>query len=457
MFQDETSFKLKFFLLIFGLACQVQAGLLEPSLDSAVPFFKSPNSPFPSGQANRNILLNSLIGSSSDLQFRVLWNGQEHLVEHSSLLREIELSTRVVIKNPTPLRLLAELESSTLASLKPGQVLEVVSHRGPWVRVKFSANKLFGYVLTSEVKPDFTDIQRYTSLSDLILKKEPSAKSRSLLIVNRLSQLDLVEIKNEWGLFKTQSRQGWAPLSEVIGRSDFATRGWDLVNKKWVSVQSRNGAWLKTQGRAEKRNLSDFLGFQSQKSIALMQGTHVNIPRGARVEIKEALAQRWNLSQIKGHGEVWWPTQLKASQKSNAKITTNELMQKNLSALSFDSKSKKGLAAAGGIYRTLDGKTWSKLDFFGSENWPVCLHPSGAWFVGPFVSTDEGDSFKPSIKWSDVVKKLQLNEPKRKISYFRVLDIKPVNKEIVEIKVDTGIKTARLRSHALSHDWAPLP
>jgi hypothetical protein len=461
MFQEETSFKFKLFLFFFGFAWPVSAGLLEPSLDLAVPFFKTPESPFPSGQANRNKLLDSLISSSTDLQFRVQWSGQEHLVEHTALLREIELSTLVVVKNTTNLRLLAETNASSLTQMRPGQKLEVLSHRGPWMRVKLKAplnsKNPVGYVLTSEVEPHFTDIQRYTSLTDLILKKQPYQNSKSVVVINRLSQLDLVEINNGWGLFKTQSRQGWAPLSEVIGRSDFATKAWDLVQKKWVNIHSRHGAHMTLLEKLEKRSLSEFSGFQSQKFIAILQGTHPKIPKGARVEIKEVLARRWNLSRLQGHGEVWWPTLLESSQKSSSLIRTSDLLQKNLSAMSFDSKTKKGLAAAGGIYRTKDGKKWQKIDFFGSENWPVCLHPSGAWFVGPFVSTDEGETFKPAIKWSDVVKRLQLNEPKRKIPFFRVIDIKSVDNETVEIKVDTGIKTARLRSHALSHDWAPLP
>ncbi|MFN9068748.1 MAG: hypothetical protein ACK5V3_16090, partial [Bdellovibrionales bacterium] len=314
MFQEETSLKYKLFLLLLGFTWPASAGLLEPSLDLALPFYKSPESPFPSGQASRNKLLDSLISSSTDLQFRVQWNEQEHLVEHSSLLREIELSTQVVVKNTSSLRLLAEMESSSLAQMRPGQNLEVMSHRGPWMRVrmrdKVSSKNHVGYVLTSEVEPHFTDIRRYTSLTDLILKKQPYQNSKSVVVVNRLSQLDLLEIQNGWGLLKTQSQQGWAPMSEIIGRSDFATRAWNLMQKKWVNIHSRNGAQMTLLEKLEKRSLSEFSVFQSQKSIAIFQGTHPKIPKGARVEIKEALAKRWNLSRLSGHGEIWWATRL---------------------------------------------------------------------------------------------------------------------------------------------------
>lgn len=446
--------KALFLILIFIL--KTQAAILEPSLNSAVPFFKSPDSLFPSGQSRREDLINSLMSSSSNLDFRVRWNDQIHFVPHDQILREIELAQKVKVRKKTPLNLLAELTSPVVQELKAGQNCDVLSLRGPWARVRLENSQKVGYVLISELDPQMDDLATYTNLVDVSLKAQPEINARNQVVLAPKTRIQLLQLKGDWGLFKTQSQQGWLPMSEVIGRADFADAGWDSTEKKWHNLSYRSGSSMWTRGHLYKIPLSRFTAFRGHRSLAILQAKHATLPKGARLEILQAVAQRWNLSRVKGHGEVWWKSSLSSQTENLETVLTKEILKKNLAAMSFDSKSKKGLASASGIYRTRDGKKWTKISFFAHDNWPVCIHPSGAWFVGPFISTDEGETFQPAIKWSDVVKKIQKVFPNRKLPHFRVVDIKTINADVVEMKIDTGIKTARLRSRALSQDWTPV-
>lgn len=445
------------FLFFLTVSPTSMAGLLEPSLNSAVPFFKSPDSVFPSGQARRENLIDTLISSSTELFFRVRYENKVHLIKHDILLREIEFSEHALVKEKTSLRLMAEVSAGALTKLNPQDPVEILSLRGPWARVKVTYPKNFvGYVLITEIEPLPQDISTYMNLTEVSLRLKPETRSATVVRLSPKTKLKLIKIENQFGLFQTLTKKGWLELSEVVGRSDFAEMGWVAAEKTWHALSSRSGVKMKLKGQLKTEPLQKFQAFHGLKSSALVQGYNPDLPRGARVEILQALPHRWNQSRLKGHGEVWWKSILSPEKSSTPEISTQQLMNKSLSAISYDSKNKKGLAAASGIYRTLDGKTWKKIDFFGSENWPVCLHPSGAWFVGPFISTDEGETFRPALKWGDVVQRIQSKGSKQRLPHFRVLDIKAVNQELVEMKVDTGVKIARLRSRALSQDWTPV-
>lgn len=442
-----------FFFLFFSLKL---LGALEPSLDSAIPFFKEISSQFPSGQAKKSDLLSSTQSSMTDFLFRISYDEKNYFVKHNSLLREIELASKARVKSKVALSLLAEIGSSRMSWIEKGESVEIINQRGAWSRVKTRKNQI-GYLLISDLEADESDTKVYMNLVTTPVYKEAHDKSPLLFQILPHTKLQLVQIVNGFGFFKTESKMGFVPMSQVIGRSDFAELGWNIKLKKWQNISYRNGSKLVVKGQMDRVDLMNFTAFRGRKNAALMaQAGHI-VGLGARVQIEEAMAHKWNESYLKGHGLIWWKTDLTKTSRQKKIITTADLLKKNLSGISYNPQLKKGLASAGGIYQTRDGKTWSKLDFFGNQDWPVLIHSSGVWFVGSYKSSDEGESFQPFLKWSEIVKKMQDSQPRRSVPFLKVVGLSSLNQQWMKIKIDTGAKLASIKADPISNEWNLIP
>jgi hypothetical protein len=443
-------------ILLLGMSLNTQASLYQVAYAPATAFYKSPESLFVSGYASKSDLLAQIRQSYTDFKFEASIGKKKVQVQNDQILREINVSSQVKIKKATPLYSAGDLNSSSLMQLKKDQLVEIDSVLGAFARVKLSSLKS-GYVLTSTLEIIESDSGQWINMLPLSLKFEPESSSKQRILVPALTRLHLLKIKNGFGLFKTASFQGYAPLSEVVGRIDFAQYAWDKEKKVWERALYRIGNELVVIP-SRKVNIEKFTAFKGTKNRALVSGEHPTLSKGTRIDLVRPQAIRWTQSEIKGHGLVWWQRDLLAENLSSESITNANLLKKNLNGISYDSKTKKGLASAGGIYRTTDGKIWNKISFFGNDDWPVCLHPSGVWFVGAFRSTDEGKTFEPSLKYSDLAKLLQgKGKRKRAFIHLKVLDLVALPKSYVMMKVDTGVTVAKLKSHVLSNNWFLQP
>lgn len=431
------------------------SGILEPNLEPAIPFYKAPESPFPSGQARKSSLEKSQMGSFTNFHYKAKWGEKTLYVKNEHILRELDVTFKARARKNTQVLLFPELTSSQVTTITPKQTVEIESIRGIWARVHVSSLHK-GYVLLTDLETPQEDLGVWTSLTDINLKKEPFVNSKTIATVPALDRLQLLRHHGDYAFVKTKSKAGYVSFKDLIGRVDFATFGWNQKKKKWDTISYRNGAQI-IISPTESYPLSDYSAFYSSKNKALIAGAHPVASRGARVELIEPQAVKWFQSLVKGHGSVWWKMNLIEKGKPENTITTDELLKKSLKGISFDSKAKKGLASAKGVYKTLDGKKWTKIPFFGQEDWPVSLHPDGVWFVGPYRSTNEGESFQPSVKWSDLVQNLQKPKGKGKtFMHFRVLDVKNLPNSQVMLKVDTGITIVKIRAHILGNHWTPM-
>ncbi len=443
-------------LLILMTAFQAQASLYEMNSGLAAAFYKSPESLFVSGYATKNELLAQIRQSYTEFTFEAAIGNKTIHVSNEQILREINVSWKVKVKKATPLYSQDDLSSPHVMQLKEDQFLDVESIDGAFARVKHASLKK-GYVLSSSLEVVDTDPGQWVNMMPLGLKKEASATAKQKILIPALSRLELLKIEDGFGLFKTGSFTGYAAMSDVVGRSDFAEMGWDNQNRIWERVLYRTADKVVVIPN-KAIPLKNFTAFKSSRNRALISGEHMTLAKGTRVELVKPQAIRWTQSEIKGHGLVWWRRDLLSETLSIESITTKELLKKNLNGLSYDPKTKKGLASAGGIYRTLDGKTWKKLAYFGNDDWPVLIHPAGAWFVGTYRSTDEGKTFEPSLKFTDLAKLLQnagtstLSKSKA-FTHLKVIDLEALPKSYMMMKIDTGVSIAKLKSHVLSNNW----
>lgn len=438
------------------LSFQAQASLYQTAYEPATAFYKSPESLFTSGYASKNELLAQVRQSFTEFNFEAAIGGKTVQVQNEQILREINVAWKVRVKKKSPLYSQADLSSPQLAQLNETQILEIESIQGAFARVKSSTVNV-GFILTTNLEIMENDPGHWVNMLPLSLKFEPHANSKQKLLIPALTRMSLVSIKNGFGLFKTTSYQGYAPLADLITRADFAQYGWNNVKKSWQKILYRNGLDLIVVPH-QVISIQNFTAFKGAKNRALISGDHATLAKGTRVDLVKPQAQRWTQSEIKGHGLVWWKRDLLSDSSTKETISTTDLLKRKLNGISYDSKTKKGLISAGGIYLTLDGKIWKKISFFGNDDWPVFMHPSGVWFVGTYRSTDEGKNFEPSIKYSELARILQ-NSGKRNRAFIhlKVLDLEPLPKSYVLMKIDTGTTIAKLKSHVLSNHWFLQP
>lgn len=59
--------------------------------------------------------------------------------------------------------------------------------------------------------------------------------------------------------------------------------------------------------------------------------------------------------------------------------------------------------SSNGIYRTIDGENWEKLEAFGDHNYPLAISPDGVVYVGARRSLDHGLSFQNYVHWDQLL------------------------------------------------------
>jgi hypothetical protein len=437
----------------FFLHQKALSAVFEVAYEAATAFYKSPDSLFASGHASKSDLLSSVRQSFTVFQFEARSGNKTVQVSNDQVLREINTAWKVQVKRSTPLYKEADLTSRKLIDLSENKTLEVEAFEGAFARVLTTEGKLRGFVLTTSLEIPVHDPGQWVPMLPLSLKHDPKDQAPQKLLISPLMRLKLVQVQGDFGLFSTGHQRGWARLSDVVGRADFAELAWDSVGRKWEKVLYRLGPQVMVVPNTPKP-ISHFTAFKGAKNRALISGDHISLSRGSRVELVKPQAIRWTQSEVKGHGLVWWRKDLLSEQQSSSTITTQELLKRNLSGMSYDSKRKKGLASAQGIFITIDGKNWKKIPQFGDDDWPVCLHPSGVWFVGTYRSADEGKSFEPFLRYSDLARLLQKDSQRnRAFTHLKVLDVQPLAASQVLMKIDTGLTIAKLTAHVLSSHW----
>ena len=329
-------------LLILVTTIQTQASLYEMNSGLAAAFYKSPESLFVSGYATKTELLSQVRQSYTEFNFEAAIGNKTIHVSNDQILREINVAWKVKIKKATPLYSQDDLSSPHVMQLKEDQVLEVESLDGAFARVKHASLKK-GYVLNSSLEMTDTDPGQWVNMMPLGLKQEPQADSKQKILIPALSRLELLKIKDGFGLFKTGSFTGYAALSDVVGRSDFAEMGWDSKGRNWERVLYRTSDKVVVIPN-KAISLANFTAFRSSKNRALISGAHTVLAKGTRVELVKPQAIRWTQSEIKGHGLVWWRRDLLSETLGSESISTKELLKKNLNGISYDPKTKKSIS-----------------------------------------------------------------------------------------------------------------
>lgn len=444
------------FLLLTSVASSCWAALATDA-DSALSFYRSKQSLFPSGQVSRSELERKLTHSETEVAYRSAWDNKEYTLQADQIVRDIQVARFVETSQPTPLYSLNRSDSQTLKTLTQKTALEIVAVEDFWARVKEKNGVLQGWVPLFTLQNTHDDTGVYTNIIDTYLRKEAASSSPVLTTLPRLKRVIPLEITKHFLKIQYENQIGYVDITHFISRADFASLAYH-PKKGWLTVRYRNNDTVVTKD-GDAVPLKEILGYITSNNRGIIKKADMSYgpPLRARVEILKQEAHVWGVSQLAGHGQVWWKRKdlllEKAKPASASTITTEELMKREIYSIAFENKnSVRGLVSSEGIYRTEDGLTWTLMPQFAKNNYPVSIHPNGTWFVGSFKSKNKGKSFEPFIRW-DIIAKAIESAYHRNPRILKLTQIEALPNSKILIHVDTGSSKVKLRSLIGDLNW----
>lgn len=436
--------------------------LIQPVFAAESPlvsFYRSQKSIFPSGQISRPVLENTVLRQEQKPWYRVRWNQKDFELPGEIVLKDVNVTqTLIADKGLTLVSEPSSVAAKTL-TLPKKSTLVVLKTDETWAQLLEPQQRIKGWARLADLSAPAEDKGIYVTLLNTFLRKSTTNPGEVLTMIPRYERLTALGIEKTYLKVRYRNTTGFVDLNAVAGRGDFAMWAYHKT-KGWLGISHRENGELVTF-KKEKLSLDKFIAFApyNQRGIVTSKLEEEGPSIRSRVEIEENSAHLWNLSLVEGHGQVWWRSEANAnllSKKSStlgaSEITSEELLKREVKSVAFAPKSMKGLASANGIFRTLDGKTWTAIEMFEGKNYPVSIHPEGVWFVGSYRSFDDGKTFEPFIKWDLLAEKIQ-SKIHKSPPHLRIADIEPMPHSQVRILIDTGVQKLKMQAHFLSHEW----
>ena len=462
--------KLILFSHLFAFLPQTGWSISSLGWNDAVLFYRAPNSTFPSGQASLRDLERSERKSDLDFVYRVHWNQKVYLANANQILRDIQTSTWLRTKSMTALYESPQLNSTKLTTLAPNTSLRIVNVLNHWASVY--DGHMIGWIPFHHTNTVREDPGLFVPLIDTYIRSLPQQGAPILSTAAKGSRWIPQQIMEDWLEVQWEGQRAYLDLAHLAHRIDFSSWAYHRT-QGWIRLGSRSSGTIISDSQ-EKFWLKDFSAFEIDPKKALMTDSMTNGPQlRSRVTLESISAVRWVMSSIDGHGDVWWKREifkeppvrnlekehlsfediLKKDLFSLSFVSGNSLRgQKNSSGISQRSSPISGLASSHGVFKTKDGQRWDRINEFGDENLPVCIHPDGIWFVGSFRSFDQGQTFEPFLRW-DLLAEIIQNELKRPALYLKLSRIIALKGSQLEIVIETGFRPVHLRGHTLGQFW----
>lgn len=426
-------------------------------LPTAISFFRDKTSLFPSGQASRKILEEKILRSETEILYLSSWDKKEYLLEGEQVLRDIHVARYVEARVDTKLLSLNRSDAPPMKSIKAKNQLEILSVEGFWVRVKDIKSKVQGWLTLPYLQVKHNDLGVFVNIMDTYLRKDANPSSKILTTLPRLTRVLPLEITKSFLKVQYQNQIGFVDITDFVSRADYASLAYH-PKKNWMTVLYRNNDNIVTR-QGEMVPLKEILGYatNSHRGVVVRSDSSYGPPLRSRVEIIKPEAHVWGISQLEGHGEVWWKKKNLIIENtgtlSQNTISTDTLMSREIYSIAFENKNSiRGLVSSEGVFQTQDGLTWTMLPQFGKKNYPVSIHPNGTWFVGPFKSTNQGKNFAPFIRWDNIAQAIE-SAYHRNPKILRLTQIEALPNSQIQISVDTGHSRVKLRSFLYDIRW----
>lgn len=407
----------------------VHAAPLAARPEQEVPFFKTPQSLFPSGSSHRNILEKSLLLKKALAEKKYKWNNKLFNRDELKPVRPIHLSKSIVDpKTQNKLRVV-QTTVQTLFVLNPNQPQ----------KNSFSVD---------EALTDPNDLGFALTMKEVAFKKKATNNSATLLNIPIGTRLAPIAYQDGYAYVIYKSTAGYVNLSEIMSKFDFATMVY--ADNRWQLVKQREYDFMITVDH-KKIQLNKIKGIVTPENKGIIASSNQKIPLWSLVEIVNPESSIWVQSYLKGHGLVWW--RLEEENNHQNELTIDELLKRNIASVSFHPKDPlKGILSANGVYTTKNGTTWKKLTQFGDFNGPVHYFNDLLLFVGNYRSVDGGEHFDNYIQLDKLTVAIekQLGYQPKKLQVKQIQTLAPYR---LKIQVDTGVRSLEMESPLFSQDW----
>lgn len=418
-------------------------------------FYKTPHSRFPSGQLSEDELESKKIRMEETNTYQVIWDKRDFFFESHEMAKDVHVSDLITSNRSFSVTEKRDSKAKEIFYISKNDVVRLVSIQSEdWLEIENLKTGKRGVARASDFAAFSEDTGLALTYMSTFLKESPNDSSKMITTVPQGTRLKVLNWKNEKIQITYNGQTGYIDSGHVILKADFAS--WVLHSKNgWTEVKYREGHAVRSK-QNKLLNISEIKAYVTDKKRAFSLVHRDNGPKlKSKLEIVDLEPSRWIVSRLAEHGEVWWkklrPTQGTQSVKTLSELTSAGIFSSDMS----NESPNRGLIASNGIYRTNDGLTWTKLEFFKNQNWPVCI-TKNVWYVGPFRSLDDGKTFEPFIRW-DHLSYLAATELQTNPKFFKILSMETTGSKEIKIHMDLGSKKVSFSYNSYLTTWKLLP
>lgn len=444
------------FQLILVICSFISVFTYASHFDKGAPlFYKSPHSQFPSGQLSEDELESKKTRSEETNTYEVMWDKRDFYFQTTEMVKDIHVSDLIAADRSFSVPEKKDLKSKESFYMSKNDIVRLVAFQDDWLEIENLRTQKKGFVRSSDFSSFSEDTGLVLTYMSTFLKTTASDDSKIITTIPQGVRLKVMDWNNDKIRVQFNGQTGYIDSGHTIMKSDFAT--WVLHSKSgWAQIKYREGRFVRTI-QNELLKIADLKSMVTDKRRAFSLIQKENGPKlKSKLEIVDLQPNRWIVSKLAEHGEVWW--------KKPRTIQTEKQQSKTLGELSangiFSSDiaigtPTRGLISAKGIYRTDDGMNWTKIEFFKDENWPV-LVTKNVWYVGSFRSLDDGKTFEPFIRW-DHLSYIISTESQATPKYFKILKMESLNPKEIKVQMDIGFKKMNFSYNSYLTSWKILP
>jgi hypothetical protein len=415
----------------FAAISDNQTASFDSFSSQQVPFFKTPESAFPSGAASLESLQKNQIGQTFRSEIQYKYGSQ--------------VFPRSELKPIFPTHI-----SQSVIDPKTKKHWSVLETKVDSVLVFDSVTKTSAKFNIDDVTSDPYDLGFVLTLKDSYLKNAAKESGKIVTTVPGGTRFSVLKYTNGFAEVSYKTYVGYIPVSELITKFDFAT--YIYANKKWNIVKRRIFDFVETSD-GKKIHLNKITGVVTPNNVGLVASSTQKIPIWSHVETTLQNKPAWIQSQIKDHGTVWWKPNVSGEEKI---FTIDDLMKKEIASISFHPKDPlKAIMSANGVFITDDGYHWKELKEFRNFNGPVHYFNDLMIFVGNFRSTDQGKTFENYIQIEKLASAIELEYgflPKR----LQVKRIETLPPYLLKIEIEAGGRHLRMQSPLFAQSWSAV-
>ncbi len=444
------SFMLPVFFLLVSIS-DAYAAPLSTGQEPGIPVYLRPESRYPSGFHARDWLearTRDSRDSAMQRWFRVQHAGQYGWIAEDHLLTALKISSIARTIREEPDRSAPALDALRTRRIPRNSQVIVLETTGSWSRGRVlgeSTPNHDSWILNEAlVRDQGNQIERGVAFRETPVRLQPKSNSAPIDHLPLFKEISVIKMKftdgHLWLEIQTEAGSAWIDRRDV-----------------WLPVDLADGSVRTLVAGLELRSSP----YPNSDIIKRLQGPEI-------LKVIDTRYLRWGYVKVPEHGFLWWPISDDRVDQPGfvppMKVSTSDLLSRAVfDMVASDAVPGLRFASAKGIFKSRDGREWSKIAKFEDKNYPLAVNKAGTVFVGPYISRDHGENFEQWIRWDRLVEtiKTQTGVPpaKLRISKVVVQDASPKvraanSADSVEVQIDVGrSRPVTLRTNDQGLTW----